>query len=469
MFFGLTLFFCIWVIKIIVENISEKKEKKIKVLLAALLFFISLVIKFFLIEVMGSHVYQNSEYGCMWRISSGTETGADLQHISGFPHWSLVGFINRFIMKVFDKNSVIFCQLVNAVILSISAVLLFYIAHEVTKKLSNAFTGTLLFAAAPTENLYFLMLSNVFLAALSFLTITYIFIKTDFFANTENKQKTFFWIFLLGISYWTLKYSKPVGQVFIATLAVSILFEILVFKRRRVKRLLFVIITAGILFTAASNIYIRSLEAYTGYPVNRSQAAHFLFIGLHSEYVTIGNIYEKTMMEENFNYDKVNAQNREAVKKDIKINYDKLPQKLKSNFEIQWNNYGNGLRMVTYEYGNNIPDTFLFTAEGLNLWWGAITQLFYILVILFAMLSAGIKLFFHKKVDIKYLFVCLLCFGVALGLLFGESQERYKCIIIPILYFLSGDGIQKLFNYSQKGAEKIYRRAYERWKRNGYI
>lgn len=446
-------------IKTIGKTVSDKDRKKIRTLLAAILFLISVGIKYFLIVVMGSSIYQNSEYGCVWRISSGIETTGDLQHISVFPHWSLVGFINRFILNMFNENSIMFCQLINAIILSISVVLLFYIGYEITKRLSSAFLGALLFAIAPTENLYFLMLSNEFIAIIAFLTITYIFLKNDFFI-VDNKKigKMIFWIILLSISYWLLKYSKPIGKVFAVALIISGFLEVLVVGRKKFKQLIFVTISSVILLFIVSSLYIHSLESYTGYPVNRDQAAHFLFIGLHSEYSRIGNVYEKNMAEQDFNYDRVNEQYMEAIKRDIRLNINQLPQKLKNNFEIQWKDYKNGLRMVTYEYGKSNADTFLFTAEGLNLWWGTITQLFYILILFFTIGSVFLKLLFEPKLNIKYFFLCLLCFGVSLGLLFGESQERYKCIIVPILYLLAGDGMARVYSYVENKIEKIHRR-----------
>lgn len=451
-----TILFCFYLfLKVSIINCPRKYRK---LLLAVILFFISMGIKYFLIIVMGENIYQNSEYGCVWRISSGLENQEDLRHVSVFPHWSLVGFINKGLMQLFNKDSVAFCQMVNAVILSIVVILLFYISYEITKSYTSAFLGGLVFSIAPTENIYFLMLSNEFLAIMAFYTITFILLKYKFFIDSRcNWKKSILVIGILGLNFWLLKYTKPVDKVFIVAILIIITIKFFIYGKYSIKQILSMLFLSIILSSFMSSVYIERLSNYTGYPINTNQSAHFLFIGLNSKYESVGNIYEQRMIEEKFDYDKVNKEYMDIIEEDVKINIKKLPTKLKDNFIMQWKDYNNGLRMGLYNYGQildyQVP--YLFTIEGLGLWGTVITQFFYLCVLCFSLFSVCRFLIFKKEYDSKYFFILLLCFGVTLGLIFGESQERYKCIIIPILYLLAGDGINIILKWLEKTIYQI--------------
>lgn len=429
---------------------------KTKIILSIFLFLISILVKYFILTVMGDNVYQNSEYGCVLRISTGTETINDLRHISVFPHWSLVGFLHRIIMKVFEQNSIEFIQLINAVVLSVAVVIIFYISCEVTQSISSALMAGILFALAPTENLYFLMLSNEFIAIMAFVTITYVIIKNSFFILYPYKKRISE-IFLIGIgvgiNFFLLKYSKPIGITFFVAIIICIVLIKFISKKIYLREFVKISIVMVFTFFMLSSVYVRGLSAYTNYPINPNTKAHFLFIGLYSDYQNVGNVYEKKMTEKNFNYDAVNKEYMNIIKKDVVENISELPIKLKENFKIQWQDYKNGLKMVLYEYNTENP--YLFNIEGLALWGGIITHYFYILILVFSLISILKKLLTDKLYNISYFFICLLCFGVALGLVFGESQERYKCIIMPLLYLLAGDGIIQTFKIGNYLIDKV--------------
>lgn len=341
----------------------------------------------------------------------------------------------------------------NAVILSVAVVLIFLIAYEVTRNLTGSAMGALFFAIAPTENLYFLMLSNEFLAILSFLTILYIFVKKQFFMSENNGLKKLAGsVLILSLSLFVLKYSKPVGAVFWVAIVIFVIMKKLLSRGEKIRTLAGVVVAAALLSSVFSNIYVQALGKYTQFPINEDASPHFLFIGLYSDYWSVGNIYETLMKEADFEYDIVNEQYMKVIKEDLADNINKLPDKLQENFKEQWQDYNNGLRMVLNELDTESGNPILFTAEGLELWGKVITQEYYLLMLLLAVISALWQVIVkNKESDLNYFFVCLVCFGVALGLVFGESQERYKCVIMPVVYLMAGDGAVKVLSLLHRG------------------
>ncbi len=434
----------------------EIENKNIQRWLAGLLALISLSIKYFMITVMGNNIFQNSEYGVVYRFSAGIESTYDLEHVSVFPHWSLVGFINKFFMKVFHNNSITFFQLINALLLSLAVIMVYYISLEIKKNVLSAFLGGLIFAVAPTENIYFLLLSNEFIAILSFLLIITILLKYDFFIRKiDSCSAKIILVILLGIAFFILKFSKPIGKVFVVALVIVTLLKFLIFQHKNWTQQIGILISVVVLSLTLSNIYVGMLTRYTDVPINEDMSPHFLTVGLYSKYWEIGNVYEKLIMEEDFQYDVVNKRYREMIKKDLRENITKIPEKLKENFKEEWQDYKNGLRMALNRFGEDNRYFSLFNAEGMSVWGGVLTQVFYMLVLSFAIVSVLWMLLFEKECRLDFFFVCLLCFGVALGLMFGEPQERYKCIIMPLLYLLAGDGIKIALEYCSVGVEKI--------------
>lgn len=160
------------------SSISSDKAKCL-IWIPLLLFFISLILKIFTAYAEGCDIFQNTEYGCVLRIASGLATEDDLRHISVFPHWSLVGILDGCFVRLFyNTPAYLVCEYVNAVLLSISVLLIYYTAYFSLKNIEASIFGGLLFAIAPTENLYFLMISNEFWA-ICFISV-FVFLVTRF-------------------------------------------------------------------------------------------------------------------------------------------------------------------------------------------------------------------------------------------------------------------------------------------------
>ncbi len=440
----------------------EIADQKLKAALTGWLFLVSMTIKYVMITGMGGNVFQNSEYGIVYRISIGMETEADLQHISVYPHWSLVGILNRCLYKIFANDAVSFFQLINALILSLAVIAVFYLSLRVTRNIASAFLGALFFAIAPTENIYFLFLSNEFIATFSCLMIMILFVKYDFFSTKINrfKKKLILSVFL-GILFFLVQYSKPIGSVFTVAFVIVFVLKALIDQQKNWKQPITMMVLALIVGVILSQVYLQMLSKYTGVPANENAAPHFLAVGLYSKYPQLieeyggkFNVYERVAEEEKFQYDVVNQRYMEMIEADLRENIRNLPQKLKANFIEQWKDYKNGLRMAAMQYTVAEGNYSLFDLEGITVWGGVITQLFYMSVLFYAMISVLRMLLFEREYCVAYIFVCLVCFGVALGLMFGEQQERYKCVVMPILYLLAGDGMRVIL----KGFSAVFGR-----------
>lgn len=211
-----------------------------------------------------------------------------------------------------------------------------------------------------------------------------------------------------------------------------------------------------------SVVYKKVLSGKTGFPINENQAPHFLFIGLDPYYQEVGNVYEDRIIEADYDYHAVNSGYMNAVKKDLAENISFLPEKLKENFRLQWEDYGNGIRMSVHRFYETGTGKSFFNLILAERWLKPLTQVYYLYVLLFAMVSVishFINLFANREKqseNINYLFITLCVLGVALGLSIGEAQERYKCVIMPLVYLLAGDGIYYFWLYLDKAVSRLF-------------
>ena len=110
--------------------------------------------------------------------------------------------------------------------------------------------------------------------------------------------------------------------------------------------------------------------------------------------------------------------------------------------------------MVNFNYYKTGTGQSFFNMQ-IAAWIQTLTQVHYLCILAFALLSVAVRIVFRSRNAVRYLLVALMILGVSLGMIVGESQERYKCVIMPYVYMFAGDGIILLWRQLQNAMSKV--------------
>ncbi len=145
--------------------------------------------------------------------------------------------------------------------------------------------------------------------------------------------------------------------------------------------------------------------------------------------------YYDYLEENNYDYAKASKYFQKKLKNEIKENYGKYPNLIKTKTIINFKEDDGQLGFLSYsikENSANIKDLLLTLVKDVN-------NIYYIIILLFTLLGCIYNIKYLKNNSL--LFINITFFGGCLMLLFAEAQNRYKYALLPLLCIIAAIGL----------------------------
>lgn len=433
-----------------------------------LLFAFSWYIRMKVIELIGHDTIQIVDFERVFYVSlQDAPVFADVQGINfyqAFPNWALHVKLLHLLNINFGGTPLtgIMC---NAVVSSLSVVLLYLVVYFATNKDAFAVISALIFSCwpfylyymillTPDFNFVFLCLLGLLLIVVSYRFIKRLWLKACFYGAA-------------GIVLSLAGFFKSVDKILIIALFIAAVLGAIACGRFHSKRVLSGLLVVVVFFTAwagTSKLTYKMIEGYVGGPVNTNVAPYFMNVGMSVD--TYGQWSQEVLdeylgdiKETDYNFSLVNTR----MKNRLDGRVQEVKDKLKADEELvqEWKEEGGkrpegtpkskwdffdvklqkawanneGIRFIMQTINKENP---LYDTEFYDAYYAQIQA--YQVVVAFLMTVGALAALLMR--DRKAVLVCaLMVFGFALLLLLSEVQPRYKTVVFPFMSVVAAYGI----------------------------
>ncbi len=450
------LVFIVLLIQTYFAKYFEIKTEAGKRIIPVILMIISFAIRLLVIWALGLHTYYNSDVREAVELANGSFP-FDFDKFSSVSSWAVWPVYLRVVRKIF--GSVIIPGLIlNAVYISLSVGLMYWIVLKKSKSMRWAVISAELYIIWPMNFLFAMSLRpenvNIFLLILS---LAFIVLCQEKYKKCQYKS---FFVFLLlaAVMLGAAGFFKKIDLIELAAIAIlGILFflkEISRFKNNfDLKKTLFVLSTIFLFLFAYKltvNIGYSVLDKAYVQKVNRNPTAHYIEVGLSpwsdgsyhgitDETKPIG-VYAKYARKLNYDYeltsDKILQKLIREVSEEKNLDFDFFQNKLR----ICWSNQAY-FNFISAEASEESLINRKFFRETVY----PISQVWYTILLIFLLLSSIGNL--CRKYDEVSFYSALFIFGFMLLMLICETQPRYKYAVYPYMAVLAGKGMMELSFY----------------------
>lgn len=436
-----------YLIKKICKKIDEKYYLLIVILLAIFTRFLAAIF-------LNYKVVQVSDFG--GALNSAISFNFDGAYHQVFTHWNFYPALMHFIFNIFGSSQLV-ALIVNAIILVLNSVLIYFIADIIYGKKKYGLLASLIYVFWPANILYVSIFTQEHLGALCFLIVIYIMIKIIKNEICFGTSRYFTYIIvgtILGFSTF-LKNFAPV------ILIALIIFYIMYFLKQKINKKILVTIFVELLvilssFSLSKNLLYKFNDYLVGKPVARNITPCYLLVGLHSSGNGLYNsnlysLYYKSLEQTNYNYDETNKYVMNVLKDDLEFN-KKLLSKLNFKAEIIFKNDSARLNWVKESIFAKNEDRVGYYIENIV---KPINNFYYYSVMF--LLTVGL-IFMYKKKNLYSFLLYLIIFGSGLLLLLIEAQNRYMYSLQTFYCILAVGGVITINNYlRKKGKNGIFK------------
>ena len=466
---------------------------------AVLLFAFSWYLRIQVIDLIGNDTIQVMDFERVFYVSlQDAPVFADVQGINfyrAFPNWALHVKLLHLLNVNFGGEPLtgIMC---NAVVSSLSVVLLYLIVYFATDKDVFAVLSALIFSCWPFFLYYMILLTPdfnfVFLCLLGLLVI----VVSYRFAKALWLKAALYG--LAGMILSLAGFFKSIDKILIIALLIAAILSAISFGRFGARRTFSALLAAAVFFTAwtgTTKLVFRQIEAYVGGNVNTNVAPYFMNVGMNVE--TYGqwsqdvlDEYLGGIRETDYNFEAVNAEMKEHLEKRVEAVKEKIEQDgrlaaagaagaagtARSGTGVNDNSGGTISGTGTDgnaaddkgAAGSDLPETkwHFFDVKMQKAWannegirfimqtinpenklydmafyeeYYAQIQAYQVAAALLMALGGLVALIVRER---KIVLVCaLMVFGFALLLLISEVQPRYKSVVFPFMSVVAAYGI----------------------------
>ncbi|MDE7274145.1 MAG: hypothetical protein K2N95_13965 [Lachnospiraceae bacterium] len=411
------------------------------------IFVISLCVHLLVVWVVGAYTEQVSDFGFAFAFSEKSFPLAEApDQYRIMSNWAIYPLYLKFIQELFGYGDLtgVIC---NAVLCAFSSALIYVLCYMGLNNENIGYLAALIYTFWPSHLLYSVVLSpefvNIFLTLLFLLLIETVIRK--------YKEKTACIMICLSAVVLSLSgFFKRTDKIILV--ALSIMLVLFVIKTACLQSLKKGMIGGGgkvckkllvllfiCIYLLSNKLIFAGLDYAYGEAVNRDPTMHFIYVGLNPQtYGTwnkeSGGIYTQNVQNCDYDYKKASKLTLEQLKEEIKEKKYLTPVYFERKFEVAWENNGE-----TYWVNETISDASPILKK--PNWFYAVntlTQNFWMMTCIFVCMEAAFLLF---RSDSRRMFSCLFLFGFACLMFLSEVQERYKCVMYPIISILAADGI----------------------------
>ncbi len=343
--------------------------------------------------------------------------------------------------KYFGEN-VLTAKILNIVSSAFLALLIYWAGKSFVSERTGRF-ASIFFALWPAQIMYSSVLGveHIFtpLLVLSF-GLLVILEK-----SIQNKKTAYSISIVIGIIIGIANFAKPISiiffPIFLFYLFVFIKAQDILIKSCITK--LKILILAVLSFAVCFMLICYPYSKVTGVPLWKSSSGFSFLIG--TNYNTSGayNANDSLILKEfNFNYEKVHKESMDRAINRITSYPKQFLMLIEKKIIIQWSDDSFGQYWST----NNIEDSSFITMliKNHTTWFLAVTQLFYLVVLLFCILGVlySIKNSVYSSIIPLLIFLCLFAIHI-----FLEVQSRYHYPAMPFLFIMAGYGMEWFEHY----------------------
>lgn len=446
---------CFFIIYILLYYFINKISKKIneKYYLLIIILF-AIITRFAAALLLNNKVVQVSDFG--GALYSAISFNFDGAYHMVFTHWNVYPALMHFIFNIFGSSQLV-ALIVNAIILALNAVLIYFIAEAIYGKKKYGLWAALIYIYWPANILYVSIFTQEHLAVFCFLLVIYLMIKLFKKEIGVGNSKYFIYIFvgiILGFSTF-LKNFAPV------ILIALIVFYIMYLLKQKINKKILITIFVELLvilgaFSLSKNLLYKFNDYLVGQPVARNITPCYLLVGLHSSGNGLYNsnlysIYYKSLEQTNYDYDETNKYIMNILKNDLKFNKELLSM-LSFKAKVIFENDLARLSWVKQSIFAKNEDKVGYYIENIV---KPINNFYYYSVML--LLTIGLIFMYNKKCLYSFL-LYLIIFGSGLLLILIEAQNRYMYSLQTFYCILAVGGIITINNYlRKKGKDGLFK------------
>lgn len=358
-----------------------------------------------------------------------------------FSNWAIFPLYLK-LMRHICGNEMIKYLIINALICSISSVLVYVLCRLCMNSNKISYMAALFYTFWPAHILYVVILTPefpyIFLMLLSLVLLR----RASTFCN---KKICYTLIALSGAVFSLSGFFKSTDKIIL--IDVGIVFSMFLLKkccltdcnvRKYLKGfLLFIfvyILSAGLIYKGLDYAYATT--------INRNPSMHFIYIGLNPYTFGTwneksGHIYMQNVIDCNYDFRRADKLTFQTLMSQIEEQNYLNGSYFIEKFKVAWQDNAE-IGLIEWSLPENHP--FLQKGTWQNSCF-AISQAFWVLICLL-MCAKAIYLF--KDMDEFRLFLCLLMVGFSVLMLIIEVQPRYKCVFYPYMAMLAADGLYNL-------------------------
>lgn len=365
-----------------------------------------------------------------------------------FSHWIFHPTLVNFIYKIFGESQLV-ALLFNSLILIVATIFIYKNASTLFDKKSYGLLAALIYIFWPGNILYTLIFTQEHICVLLLQIVIYVFLKNESSDDYSINYKKILSPIIIGIILGISVFFKNFAPVFILAFGIYYVLKGIISVRLKTYYIhKFVTLTLIILvFSSTKNVMFHIADGLVGEKVARDITACYLNVGLRGDgkYNEANyGMYFGVLQENNYNYEKTNAQILDKLIREEKANWDMdfFEKKAKTVFG------GDSSRVLFVSESVKVGEHFrlarILTDYVIDI------NNNYFTIIVFLMALGLVPMIKHRNMALFLLY--LVCFGGLLLLLLVEAQNRYMYAIQPIICILAVWGIEflkELYNKKQ--------------------
>ena len=436
------IFFAIILLLILFLYKKVKIFKKIHInnkLYPWIILLLALISRVMIVFLFNTHIEQVSDFARALNVSNTLDFSNEYYRV--FTHWILYPVMIHGVYMIFGSSQLV-ALLVNAILLTIAALLVYKVSSLLFKNKTFGFVSALIYIFWPSSILYTLIFTQEHICSVLLLFVLYLFLKLEDNSNLKLNKGKIIALIGIGICLGLSNFFKNFAPVFL--IAFVIYYFLVAFKEKNIKKYTVVkLISIGLIvicFSLTKSIVFLEIDNLVGGKVARNIIPCYLNVGLSNDgtydYDTYYE-YINAFIDNNYDYDKANDEIMNIVKSDI---LDGTSAIYNEDF------FDNKARIIV----GNDQSKIILVISSINAKDSMAINNFienqymdfndYYYIVLIALMALGLVIM-NKNKDLKLFLLYLVLFGSLLLLLLIEAQNRYTYAIQPLLCILATGGL----------------------------
>ena len=451
-------------INIITTEHYTPLRKRIKCKDIIIVFLIALCARLIFLLFYGEFVYPISDFEMVHMAAMGFGRP---QNYELWSHWAVYSIILQMLYRLTVPHYMT-AQILNAVVTASTAVVIYLLALNMSKKRNIALTAAAIFAFYPANIIYNTLLTNEHLAVL-FTCVVLLLLSL----NKNSPMKLYIFSAIAGIVSAFEDSLKGIIIIAIIAYAITSVLALLINKkylpgtliRNSLKPLSKIFISIAILLCTlflSSFAIGRTAERILDieFVDTRNLMANVLYIGLQPSgegQVHLGDNPRKFLVlleENNRDFELARTKTYDFLFEQIRENPGQFallfPQKFRWAWQddtvpayLMWLTTSRQAPSAAINAEHISPSLLYISEQAIP----TVSQIFYMSLIAFSIVG----LFFairelKERFNFGLFLISLYCFGFFLLMLIMEAQSRYKVMIIPLLCILAAYGVYETTN-----------------------